>query len=854
MRSDALNRHQNVHRPHVPLQRFRACTQCAASRVKCSGTLPCVRCEKKSLACAFPKGSEHADPASVGADERGGQDARDTSPRSNERQSMMIAAHQHQHEYQHPAAVVPTQEPRTEEAYGFMQQQTQAVDLMSQEMDTHMISALNWISPTMDFELAAGFDYNPLASGEQYWNSPTAIENMPSQSSPAEQTLSSMEDTPHSNPASFKDSSDVQRPGTAYVDSKGFRQPRAGRYASRIFAEESSRKSTHRYPELQRMTPELDAFDFALPPVPDLPSQETDAIHDQQFTLEQYRTMCQAFEDFCVTASGVFHDVPFLLPAELPSISVFTTLIALYRRHFDSKVLPIIHTRLHRKNTSSWIVKLALSAIGSQYAGTLYTELAVVLHEFLRRVLRPCGAVFSTSTLTVESLGVVQAKLLNYIGLSYCGSGRLHKYRISTLQDLVGEYMSLHRTQSVILRGEVAFQNPQDWVLSESVRRVCHAIWLIESMSQCHFDTQSTLLLDSVEVALPCKEDIWQADTDQIQTPVCQPTLGKGLRVLYVEKRLLDSVGDFGQVLIIHGLFCQTWDIAKSLSKPLLRWTPSAQKGDAESHELTSMSWLPQVPLYNSWRNAACDCLDVLHWIANSNVAKTGTEHATVLHLHFARLVLLAPYQTIREMAELLVVEASTHDDSAENLQHHCQAIQRWIADDQFKARLALVHCGILFWHVRRYSKDAFYEPATIFLATLVVWAYGSLCAPQQLPVRIPSQASNHSRPPDDADCSSDSDDMPSSVRLDRPVDDELVQIFIKRGRCMSATITGVGNITATKGPSRMLREGCKLLNTLDEWPIRRKYLHILTRLAAVCGQDKQWLQARVGTSTPAAV
>ncbi|KKY32541.1 putative c2h2 transcription [Diaporthe ampelina] len=330
-----------------------------------------------------------------------------------------------------------------------------------------------------------------------------------------------------------------------------------------------------------------------------------------------------------------------------------------------------------------------------------------------------------------------------------------------------------------------------------------------------------------------------------MQAPINQPTLEKALRVLYVEKRLLKNTGDFARVLLIHGLYCQTWDVGTLLNRPLLRWYPSSQKGDAESHDLTGPAWLPQIPLYNQWRNAACDCLDVLHWIANSDIAKAGTENSTVLHLHFARIVLLAPYKAIRTVAELLVSEDDSRDgDAVERFQRECQQVRKWIADDQFKARLALVHCGIFFWHVRRYSLDAFYEPTKVFLVTLVVWAYGSLCPPQQASasLRGPSRSSGN-RPREDEDWSCDLDDI-SSIRLDRPCDDELVQLFIKRGRSMTATIMGVGNITAANGPLRMLKEGRKLLSTLDKWPIRDRYLQLLTQLVDVCGQNAQWVQA----------
>lgn len=736
-------------------------------------------------------------------------------------------------------AMITAQEHRTQ-APTFMQQQVQPVNLATHETSTYMISTLNWISPSMDFDLTE-FDYNPMAPGEQYWSSLTEANNLPDQSVSATQMMRPVDNQSLSTPGTLPDSNDAETPGTSYVDNKGARQPRNGRYANKIFGEEVPNEPPRNRAELPVMAPEPEGFSFMSAPSPDLAGD----TWVRTFTPEEYYMMRQAFQDHCLTPNGIMTDGPFF-SAELPPISSFTALLALYRLRFDPKVLPMIHHGLESNMTSSWLVKLAMSAVGSQYLDTGDTELAIALHEFLRRVLRERGAIFSNASLTTESLSLVHSKLLNYIGLAYCGSRRLERHKSSALEDLVREYASLYRSNSAVMQNEVEFQDRRDWVLSESARRLCHAIWLIENMSRYHFDTQSSLLLNYANIALPCKEDNWQAEADHMQAPMKQPTLEKALRVLYVEKRLLKNTGDFARVLLIHGLYCQTWDVGASLSRPLLRWTPSSRKGDAESHDLTGPAWLPQIPLYNQWRNAACDCLDVLHWIANSDIAKAGTENSTVLHLHFARIVLLAPYEATQRMAELLVSEDIRDGDAAERFRRECQQVQKWITDDQFKARLALVHCGIFFWHVRRYSLDAFYEPTKVFLVTLVVWAYGSLCPPQQPSTSLRGSNSNNNRSREDEDWSCDLDDI-SSIRLDRPCDDELVQLFIKRGRSMQATIMGVGNITATNGPLRMLKEGRKLLSTLDKWPIRNRYMQVLTRLIDFCSQTPQWTQ--IGSS-----
>jgi hypothetical protein len=623
------------------------------------------------------------------------EDAQYTGQQSDEMQSDTTILSQ-----QENPPLTTSLEQRTQ-ASNFMQQNIQPVDLTPQENNTtYMISTLNWISPSVEFDLAE-FDYNQIDSNEPYWSSLPDVNSLPDQTLSTGQMIRPASDQSLSTPGTLPDSNDAETPGTSYVDNRGARQPRNGRYANRIFGDRAARDDSRTSPVFPVMAPEPDGFNVLLAPLPELLPGEYSNPGVEPFSTEQYCMMRQAFQDHCLPPNGPVNDRPFY-STELPPHSAFTTLLTLYRRRFDPKVLPIVHFELDQGMASCWVVKLAMAAIGSQYLDAGDTELAVALHEFLWRVLRQKGAIFSTVPLTSESLGLVQSKLLNYIGLAYCGSKRLESHRLIALQGLIHEFQSLYQRHSEIMRDAVESQNRRDWVLSESARRLCLAIWFIESMSRYHFNTQSSLLLNFADIALPCKEDVWQNESDHNQVFVKQPTLEKALRVLYVEKRLLKNTGDFARVLLINGLYCQTWDVGTLLSRPLLRWTPSSRKGDAESHDITGPVWLPQVPLYNQWRNSACDCLDVLHWIANSDIAKAGTENATVLHLHFARIVLLAPYGAVRRLADLLVSEDIRDGSPAQMLRTECRQVQKWIMDDQFKARLALVHCGVFFWHVRR--------------------------------------------------------------------------------------------------------------------------------------------------------
>ena len=288
-------------------------------------------------------------------------------------------------------------------------------------------------------------------------------------------------------------------------------------------------------------------------------------------------------------------------------------------------------------------------------------------------------------------------------------------------------------------------------------------------------------------------------------------------------------MGEFSRILCIHALFRQTWQVENYFKQPLNLWSPTAERQDIKTIEASMPVWLPGIPTYSKWRNSACDCLDILHWHANSVIgAASGLEHPTVLHLHLARVILLTPFWQIVQLAHLLTGERTKETEvQITSTRNH---VRRWANDDQHKARLAMIHAGVLFWHVRRYSVDGFYEPSSVFLGTLALWAYGTFAEHTSGVVR------EGESPGDEEDAESL---FPTSVQLDRPVDDELVQLYVKRGATMRANITGVGNLCSAKGPGRVLLEGRNLLAGLKRWGCNRKAIRTLSALAEVCRQEQ---------------
>jgi hypothetical protein len=218
--------------------------------------------------------------------------------------------------------------------------------------------------------------------------------------------------------------------------------------------------------------------------------------------------------------------------------------------------------------------------------------------------------------------------------------------------------------------------------------------------------------------------------------------------------------------------------------------------------------------------------MDILHWQANATIGQaSGLEHPTVAFLHLSRIVLLSPINSIVRLAKDLVGQYQLSTDAKARDQ---KFIQRWAVQGQYKARLAAIHAGAAFWHIRRYSFDAFYEAPIVALATLMLWAFGTFSVKQTGSQDTQSRTQLHE--PDSPHESSENS-VCGIILLDRPTDDELVQQFIREGHTMRANFSGVGDLYGPRGPERVLVEGCKLLDTLKYWGVTTMWRDLLQRL-----------------------
>lgn len=334
-----------------------------------------------------------------------------------------------------------------------------------------------------------------------------------------------------------------------------------------------------------------------------------------------------------------------------------------------------------------------------------------------------------------------------------------------------------------------------------------------------------------VPLDLPVAEETWERSSilESNSHEQSSLTLGEALEMLYVEKKLPPDLGDFSTWLLIMAIYRNTAEVLAQDRIRLNSWTPSALPQRRSEPSVLHQDWLPATRNAMKWRNSACDCLDILHWPANSRIAyRSGFEHHTILQLHLARIIILTPTNYIQTLAKgFTTIDnfASGQINDQEHVTARLQVLQ-WVIKDHCKARLSVVHCGALFWHVRRYSCDSLLEPYAIYIATLVLWAF---CVSMRLPEVAQAIASE-----------SDDEPEPSFLHIDRPLDDELVQTYVRLGHKMTAYMANVGSIEESDAPRRITKEGLCLLakKAQDASPAQKLTIDEMIRAACTWGVE----------------
>ncbi|RFN54062.1 transcription factor [Fusarium flagelliforme] len=829
-RSDILHKHIAIHdHPAAPAAdrrdtaRRRACLECAKAREKCTRTTPCQRCSIKSLSCIYPDNADRQPMVSSRTDnvslmQSGGSMGLTRSVPSNQQLS-----------------ISPQEDPNTrsspylEDSGDTSMQQAPPFEYDLGPCDIDWDFPMNWLPYNNEIETnycsILGLDNNIASTGSLHpscGNEPTL--NQPTSTIPVlgntPQTISTVGSISQGNGAAASPqlsmSSDRTTPGDLYAtSSNGARRPCTDR-SRQLFPPLGVEGCTKLWPV--SLDPSLHGQSniWEFPDLDHMTIEATDGVRDFALTQATYAKIYDSFENTCLEA-GIFGNE--FTSSEFPPLAIMDYCIKLFFEHFNP-ILPLVHPNTTDLN-ANWVLVLAICVVGSQYSATDdINDCVLPFQEFLRRVL----VVHLQLENSEMDIALAQALVLSQVGLLYY-STIINLYRRSHAQVASDVKARLNQRETNI------HQEWKVWVEDETLRRLCYFIWLLDRMGCYFFDDHHASTFDVQDIVLP-HDGLWSQtcslDWSKVYRRVEEnPSLLSAVNTIFRDRTAKSDLGEFSRICLLHAVYQEYSAVNTYFKRPLSSWMPqnNPERQSEDTNLLNSDS---------NWRNAALDCVDTLHWAANATIASLlGAEHPTVLHLHFSRVVLLVPRTMLMTLANYLKAPESERK-VASNQQKAIQAereISEWAQQDVSKARLAALHCGCFLWHIRRYSKMAFYEPPCVFWAILTLWAYSvySSKSRRSSGEERSGSVTRHASP--DHNKAYSDDDSPTFIRLDRPNDDEMVQLFVRAG-VLKAYISGVGDIYGSGAPARILKEGRKILESVSlAWGRSREYLDLLNAL-----------------------
>ncbi|KAF3057518.1 hypothetical protein CFAM422_012380 [Trichoderma lentiforme] len=908
-RQDVLNRHRTSHQQDNEeartTTRSRACKQCATSRARCSRSDPCRRCIERKLTCTFPTARKPKALGIVGSrmdvdgepqglsleaiHETVGRQAEDGTPLLTIGPGAPIDINNTDlnecgpdgaNGNQQLAARTDTWTQRpalfeVSQTVGSVDTGTQRIyefnpipGLNEQVMD---LLSMNWMSPD-----SASFGWNGVIAAPPYAEDDKNDLYMPFLF-PASGTLpdpdrepvsingqepgigrsdASISTASHSTytPSKLGSEGNKSMTGSYYVDGDGSRAPfrgqTAGQWRDRRINDASTPGSS--------ITNCTDGGTGGLWEGPIL-------------SVDGYNNLIRE-----LGRENLVVDTNFF-----PSLQCIDTCVRSYFANFHP-IFPFIRKKTFlEESTKHWKLLLAVTVVGSKYNTS--NDEPQLSPEFIAILDGTSGSQMchhGPAENVIPSMSSLQAASLSLICALHSGKSKMARQALLERHYLVGACNELNLLSRESEDSRVVHQDHnklvQDWSMNQSRTRTGLMIWLLDAMISYEFNVAPLMQLVDAKVLLPCQDHIWEYPSAEkvIVEQKSSVTLLAAIEMLYIEKRLPDSLSEFSTILIIHSIWRRTKEVINQNRTQLANWIPSATIQTREAHQSASTeTWPPSSPILSKWRNSACDCLDILHWRANAKAATAGgLEHPTIMYLHLSRLILLTPVAQIQTLATNPRNANTTNFAVNQKYTDASNHVLKWAMNDSFKARLAIIHAGALFWHIRRYSTRSFLEPFTIYMATLIIWAYSvsvqfakqqeEFQAAPSMDGPLSPEAQTVAAACQQPTISTQDEELCSELPfffIDRPCDDEMVQMYLRFGNKMSAHMARVGVITQASAPGKILQEGIRLLGNatagggsvsmtnaggqdgpeMATWGAERTYMEVLVALSRAMEQKQ---------------
>ncbi|KAL2811622.1 fungal-specific transcription factor domain-containing protein [Aspergillus granulosus] len=502
---------------------------------------------------------------------------------------------------------------------------------------------------------------------------------------------------------------------------------------------------------------------------------------------------------------------------------VINSFVQLYFEHFHP-TLPLLHKATFNVSDIPPLLMLSVATIGSRFskiarAHTLSTYMAEILRRAIDRMLE------ENIHQTIQ-IPFAQAALLNQIQMAYQGSRHLAlkaQFQRAMLVTVCRGLSSRNRREDMrwnLDNGTRTSSHDSEiskWIGRELCRRLTYGIWLIECQFSLNANVPPMMSLEDLDPGLPCPETLW--DLNHTRTVRLEDALNASKLAGIVES---PNLGLFARSIVMTAIFYQ-WHTATRVDRYILHARVEEHSEQdhefnalfgsdynlpAASHALVSSNPLVSAVHRAKLRTAASEtinriCKDI------KNGPESDSYQLMKLYHHIS-ILLIVPLQPMCEYIGWMATKQCTKVAR--------ESLCAWIHADIQNARKAVLHAITLFCLVRRRKSPAHSESHHLFIAFLTIWTFFSLDS-------VPEPGDGDGPTPEELPC--------CCIDWDGRVDLDLQERWIQAPGHPRVRIAGVGNLEAPSGMHRILVETHHILLSDRVWGISQLFAGVLESLVS---------------------
>ncbi|KNG84006.1 hypothetical protein ANOM_007788 [Aspergillus nomiae NRRL 13137] len=509
----------------------------------------------------------------------------------------------------------------------------------------------------------------------------------------------------------------------------------------------------------------------------------------------------------------------------LPDLNRLNCLVQLYFEYFHSQ-MPFIHPVMFESD-SSWILVLAVAAIGSQYTKMAKgKQYIIVLSELLRRAI-PLDAV---KALQYDAMTLAQSTLLLNVSLVFNGfrDNIINLQFLRTwLATLIRPFLNPHsKRDSALLdlsRTVTISDRWHAWLQVEARTRLVYGFFraliscswtqwqingllvdlVLDSFCVIFIDMQPSYSMDDFEHRLPSPDELWNSQDahsweSHLQSCPEIPiiTLREFLSSNCSSSFSIEQLSRFNRLTLLLGLF-----VGEKQAVNISRFTTRFLVPNGNPRMLRSSQETP-----NSYPS-----LNSRYQLLEPNFTPTTSASAfpdcfTICY----HLTSIFRYTSLRDILAYTGWLVTNVESIAAG-----KRIAQVMEKDTEGARKCVIHAGAIIRETRGVLTPACYQGFSLLFAFLYLWVYERFCTSTTTKWPRSDQSSPH-----------------RLLRIDRGPDPALEKQWIAGNPDCRPYLTGVGLLLEPGASTRLLRECQRILKSYDAWPhLRAGFILALNEL-----------------------